>query len=39
LRKQSIDSATGTPEQLTAHMKTEFARYDKLIKAVNLKVE
>jgi tripartite-type tricarboxylate transporter receptor subunit TctC len=39
LRKQSIDSATGAPEQLTAHMKTEFARYDKLIKAVNLKVD
>jgi tripartite-type tricarboxylate transporter receptor subunit TctC len=39
LKKQSIDPATGTPEQLAAHMKSEFARYDKLIKAVNLKVE
>ncbi|HET9663600.1 MAG TPA: tripartite tricarboxylate transporter substrate-binding protein, partial [Burkholderiales bacterium] len=39
LRKQSIDSATGAPEQFAAHMKSEFARYDKLIKAVNLKVE
>lgn len=39
LRKQSIDPATGTPEQLAAHIKSEFARYSKLIKAVGLKVE
>jgi len=39
LRKQSIDSATGTPEQLAAHIKSEFARYSKLIKAIGLKVE
>lgn len=39
LRKQSIDPATGTPDQFAAHMKSEYARYDKLIKAVNLKVE
>jgi tripartite-type tricarboxylate transporter receptor subunit TctC len=39
LKKQSIDPATGTPERLAAHMKSEFARYDKLIKAVNLRVE
>jgi tripartite-type tricarboxylate transporter receptor subunit TctC len=39
LRKQSIDPATGTPEQLAAHIKTEFARYSKLIKAVGLTVE
>ena len=39
LRKQSIDSATGTPAQLAAYMKSEFARYSKLIKAVGLTVE
>lgn len=39
LRKQSIDPATGAPERFAAHMKSEFARYDKLIKAVNLKIE
>ncbi len=39
LRKQSIDPATGTPEQLAAHIKAEFARYSKLIKTVGLKVE
>ena len=39
LRKQSIDPATGTPEQLAAFIKSEFARYSKLIKAVGLKVE
>lgn len=39
LRQQSIDPATGTPQQLAAHMKSEFARYDKLIKAVHLKIE
>jgi tripartite-type tricarboxylate transporter receptor subunit TctC len=39
LRKQSIDAATGKPEEFSAHMKSEFARYDKLIKAVNLKLE
>lgn len=36
LRKQSIDPATGTPEQLAAYMKSELARYRKLIKAVGL---
>ena len=39
LKKQSIDAATGKPEALSAHMKSEFARYDKLIKAVNLRIE
>ena len=39
LRKQSIDPATGTPEQLAAHIKSEFARYSKLIKTVGLTVE
>jgi tripartite-type tricarboxylate transporter receptor subunit TctC len=39
LRKQSIDPATGTPEQLAAHIKTEFARYSKIIKAVGLTAE
>jgi len=36
LRKQSIDPATGTPEQLASYMKSEIARYSKLIKAVGL---
>ena len=39
LRKQSIDPAAGTPEQLAAHMKSEIARYSRLIKAVGLKPE
>ena len=39
LRKQSIDPAAGTPEQLAAHIKSEFARYTKLIKAIGLTVE
>lgn len=39
LKKQSIDPATGTPDSLATHIKSEFARYDKLIKAVGLKVE
>jgi tripartite-type tricarboxylate transporter receptor subunit TctC len=39
LRKQSIEPATGTPDQFAAHMRSEHARYDKLIKAVNLKIE
>jgi tripartite-type tricarboxylate transporter receptor subunit TctC len=39
LRKQSIDPAAGTPEQLAAHIKSEYARYTKLIKTIGLKVE
>lgn len=39
LRKQSIDPAVGTPEQLAAYIKSEFARYGKLIRSVNLKVD
>ena len=39
LKKQSIEPAAGTPEQLAAFIKSEFARYSKLIKAVGLKVE
>lgn len=39
LRKQSIDPAPGTPDQLAAYMKSELARYHALIKAVGLKVE
>lgn len=39
LRKQSIEPAVGTPEQLAAHIKSEFARYSRLIKAVGLTVE
>lgn len=38
-RKQSIDPAAGTPEQLAAYMKSEIARYHKLIKAVGLSAE
>jgi len=36
LRKQGIDPAAGTPEQLAAYMKSEMARYAKLIKSVGL---
>lgn len=39
LRAQSIDPATGTPDQLAAYMKSEIARYGKLIKAVGLKAD
>ena len=39
LKKQSIEPVAGTPEQLAAHIKSEFARYSKLIKAVGLTVE
>jgi len=39
LRKQSIEPVAGTPEHLAAHMKSELARYQKLIKAVGLTVE
>jgi len=39
LKKQSIEPVAGTPEQLAAHMKSELARYHKLIKAVGLTVE
>ena len=39
LRKQSIDPAVGTPDQLAAYMKSEIARYRKLIKAIGLTVE
>ena len=39
LRKQSIDPATGTSEQLAAHIKSEFARYTKIIKAVGITVD
>ena len=38
-RKQSIDPAAGTPDQLAAYMKSEIARYHKLIKSVGLSVE
>jgi tripartite-type tricarboxylate transporter receptor subunit TctC len=39
LRVQSIDPAVGTPDQLAAYMKSEFARYQELIKVVGLKAE
>jgi tripartite-type tricarboxylate transporter receptor subunit TctC len=39
LRKQSIDPAVGTPEALAAHIKSEYQRYGKLVKSINLKVD
>jgi tripartite-type tricarboxylate transporter receptor subunit TctC len=39
LRTQGIDADPGTPEQLSAHIKSELARFDKLIKAIGLKTE
>jgi tripartite-type tricarboxylate transporter receptor subunit TctC len=39
LRKQSIDAVASSPEQLAAHIKSEFARYQKLVKAIGLTVE
>ena len=39
LRKQSIEPVAGTPDQLAAFMKSELARYRKLIKTVGLTVE
>ena len=38
-RKQSIDPNPTTPEQLAAHIKSELARLQGLIKATGLKVE
>lgn len=39
LKKQSIEPAAGRPEDLAAFMKSELARYSKLIKTVGLKAE
>ncbi len=39
LRAQGIDPDPGTPAQLAAHIKSERARFDKLIKAIGLKTE
>ena len=39
LRKQSIDTAAGTPEQLAGYINSELARYRKLVKAVGLTIE
>ena len=39
LRRQSIESAVGAPEKLAAHIKSEYARYSRIIKEVGLKVE
>jgi len=39
LKKQSIELAVGSPAQLTAHIKSEHARYGALIKAVGLKLD
>jgi tripartite-type tricarboxylate transporter receptor subunit TctC len=37
LRTQGIDADPGTPAQLSAHIKSELARFDKLIRAIGLK--
>ena len=39
LKQQGIDPDPGTPAQLAAHIKSEVARFDSLIKAIGLKVE
>jgi tripartite-type tricarboxylate transporter receptor subunit TctC len=39
LKQQGIDPEPGTPAQLAAHIKSEVARFDRLIKAVGLKTE
>src|SRR5436190_6149859 len=39
LKKQSIEPVASTPEQLAAYIKSEHARYAKLIKAIGLTVE
>ena len=39
LKKQSIEPVAGTPDELAAHIKSEFARYSKLIKTVGLTVD
>jgi tripartite-type tricarboxylate transporter receptor subunit TctC len=36
LRTQGIDTEPGTPAQLAAHIKSERARFDKLIQAIGL---
>ena len=38
-RQQGIDPDPGTPAQLAAHIRAELARFDKLIKAIDLKPE
>ncbi len=37
LKKQGIDPDPGTPAQLRAHIKSEIARFDSLIKGIGLK--
>jgi tripartite-type tricarboxylate transporter receptor subunit TctC len=37
LFKQGLDAAPGTPEELTKYMKTEYAKWGKVIKAAGLK--
>jgi tripartite-type tricarboxylate transporter receptor subunit TctC len=39
LKQQGIDPDPGTPAQLAAHIKSELARFDSLIKAIGLKAE
>jgi tripartite-type tricarboxylate transporter receptor subunit TctC len=39
LKQQAIDPDPGTPAQLAAHIKSEVARFDKLIKTIGLKPE
>ena len=38
-KQQGIDPDPGTPAQLSAHIKAELVRFDKLIKAIGLKPE
>ena len=39
LKQQGIDPEAGTPAQLAAHIKSEIARFDNLIKTIGLKAE
>jgi tripartite-type tricarboxylate transporter receptor subunit TctC len=39
LAKHSVDALISTPEQVNEMMKTDFARYAKVIKTANIKVE
>ena len=39
LKQQAVDPEPGTPAQLAAHIKSEVARFDNLIKTIGLKPE
>jgi tripartite-type tricarboxylate transporter receptor subunit TctC len=39
LRRQSIEPFTGTPGQLSAHIRSERIRFGKLVQSAGLKVE